>query len=280
MASVTIASSSSIIREHKVQTARLTLNAREAGSGPVAIFLHGITAVGAVWDPVINRLAGSFRAVAIDQRGHGLSDKPQSSYSAAELSDDVIALVEALGSGPAVIVGHSLGARNAVVAATRRPDLIRSVVAVDFTPYIEDEVFASLESRVNGGDRDFASSEEVEDYLHNRYPLLPPDAVKRRAKHGYVARGNTLRPLADPAAMAATARGLREDLVPAFTAVKTPVLLIRGAGSKLVSAAALEKTRTLRPDMPTLVVADTDHYVPEEDPDAVASAVLDFAGKH
>jgi len=89
-----------------------------------------------------------------------------------------------------------------------------------------------------------------------------------------------LRPLADPAAMAATARGLREDLVPAFTAVRTPVLLIRGAQSKLVSAAALEKTQSLRPDMPTLVVPNTDHYVPEEDPDTVASAVIDFAGKH
>jgi 2-(acetamidomethylene)succinate hydrolase len=279
MASATVASPSSVIREHKIQTSRLALNVRETVSGPVAIFLHGITAAGAVWDPVIDRLAGRFRAIAADQRGHGLSDKPQSSYSADELSDDVIALVEALGSGPAIVVGHSLGARNAVVAATRRPDAIRSVIAVDFTPYIEDEVFASLESRVNGGDRDFASSEEVEDYLHNRYPLLPPDAVKRRAKHAYAARGNTLRPLADPTAMAATARGLRENLVPAFTAVKTPVLLIRGAASKLVSAVALEKTRTLRPDIPTLVVPDTDHYVPEEDPDTVASAVLDFAGK-
>jgi len=77
---------------------------------------------------VIDRLAVSFRAIGVDQRGHGLSDKPPSSYSADELSDDVIALVEALGSGPAVVVGHSLGARNAVVAATRRPDMIHSVV--------------------------------------------------------------------------------------------------------------------------------------------------------
>ncbi len=280
MAPTTTASPSSSIREHKIETARLALNAREAGSGPLAIFMHGITAVGAVWDPILERLAGSFRVVAIDQRGHGRSDKPNSSYSADELSDDAIALVEALGGGPAVLVGHSLGARNGVVAATRRPDVVRCVVAVDFTPFIEDEVFASLEARVNGGDRDFASLQEVEDYLHNRYPLLPPDAVKRRARHGYVARGDVLRPLADPGAMAATARGLREDLVPAFTAVKTPVLLIRGAGSKLVSAAALEKTRGLRPDMPALVVPDTDHYVPEEDPETVASAILDFASKH
>lgn len=266
------------VRERRLETTRLAVNVRETGSGPVAIFLHGITAVGAVWDPVIERLAGSFRAIAVDQRGHGQSDKPPDGYSADELSSDVVSLVEALGSGPAIVVGHSLGARNAVVAAARRPDVIRSVVAVEFTPFIEDDVFDSLESRVNGGDRDFASRADVEDYLHNRYPLLPPDAVERRAKHGYIARGEVLRPLADPAAMAATARGLREDLVPALTVVKTPVLLIRGAESKLVSAAAFEKTRSLRPDMPTVVVPDTDHYVPEEAPETVAAAILDFAG--
>lgn len=277
MASTTIATAPVAIREYRIQTERLGLNVREAGSGPLAILLHGITAVGAVWDPVIQGLAHRLRAVAIDQRGHGLSDKPQGSYAADELSDDVIALVEAIGAGPAVVVGHSLGARNAVVAAVRRPDAIRAVVAIDFTPYIESDVFDSLESRVSGGDREFRSIAEVEHYLHTRYPLLPQEAVRRRAMHGYETRGPILRPLADPAAMAATARGLREDLVPAFTAVTVPVLLIRGAESKLVSPAALAKTRALRPDMPAVVVPEADHYVPEEAPEAVTSAILDFA---
>jgi 2-(acetamidomethylene)succinate hydrolase len=265
------------IREHRVETKRLTLNARELGAGPVAIFLHGITAVGAVWDPVLARLAGNFRAIAVDQRGHGLSDKPAQGYGAADFSDDLLALIEALGEGPAVVVGHSLGARNAVVAATRRPDLIRSVIAVDFTPYIETDVLDSLESRVNGGDRLFHSTDAIEAYLHDRYPRMPADAVKRRAKHAYRAVAAGFRPLADPAAMAATAKGLREDLESAFRSIDRPVLVVRGAESKLVSEAALARTRALRPDMPALVVENTDHYVPEEDPDTVASAIVRFA---
>jgi 2-(acetamidomethylene)succinate hydrolase len=267
------------IREHIVETGRIAFNAREAGQGPAAIFLHGITAVGAVWDPILVKVKNSLRAIAVDQRGHGLSSKPDSGYSANDLSQDVLALIEALDCGPAIIVGHSLGARNGVVAATLRPDLVRSVVAVDFTPYIETEVFDALESRVNGGDREFKTRQEIEEYLQNRYTKLPPDAIKRRAKHGYRSVGDRFRPLASPLAMSATANGLREELETAFKRVERPVLLIRGAESKLVSPAALQRTQQLRPDMPTIVVKDTDHYVPEEASDTVASALLDFVSR-
>jgi 2-(acetamidomethylene)succinate hydrolase len=267
------------IREHRVETARIAFNVREIGQGPVAIFLHGITAVGAVWDPILLKVRNSFRAIGVDQRGHGLSDKPASGYTANDYSQDVIALIEALDSGPAVVVGHSLGARNGVVAATLRPDLIRSVIAVDFTPYIETEVFDALESRVNGGDRAFETQRDIEEYLRNRYTRLPPDAIRRRAQHAYRALGDHFRPLADPGAMAATASGLREELESSFRSVERPVLMVRGAESKLVSAAALARTRVLRPDMPALVVENTDHYVPEEAPDEIAAAILDFVSK-
>ena len=265
------------IREYTVETSRIVQNVREIGEGPLAIFLHGITAVGAVWDPVLMRVKGSLRAIAVDQRGHGYSGKPGAGYSADDFSQDLIALIESLDCGPAIVVGHSLGARNAVVAAVSRPDLVRAVVAVDFTPYIETEVFEALESRVNGGDRPFASVADIEAYLQNRYVNLPADAVRRRAEHGYKKNGDHFRPLADPGAMEATAKGLREELVTAFSSVKTPVLLVRGADSKLVSPAAWQRTKQLRPDMSAIEVASTDHYVPEEAPAAIAVAVLNFA---
>ncbi|MFT4119550.1 alpha/beta fold hydrolase [Bradyrhizobium sp.] len=265
------------IKEHVIDTGRIALNVREAGSGPVAIFLHGITAVGAVWDPILRLVGGTVRAIAVDQRGHGRSGKPEGDYSADAFAKDVVSLIETLDSGPAIVVGHSLGARNAVVAAVQRPDLVRAAVAVDFTPYIEDEVFEALEARVNGGDRPFASVEEIEHYLQNRYVNLPPDAVRRRAMHAYHRLGEQYRPLASPSAMTATARGLREDLVSAFTAVKVPVQLVRGAESKLVSPAAWDRTKKLRPDLPAVEVGSTDHYVPEEAPAAIAAATLNAA---
>lgn len=265
------------LKEHRLATRGITLNVREAGSGPLIVFLHGITANAAVWDPILAQLQDSFRVVSVDQRGHGKSDKPAEGYGGQAYAQDVLDLVEALRGAPALVVGHSLGARNGVVAAVMRPEAIAGVVAVDFTPFIEPEVLVALETRVKGGDRVFASRAEIVDYLAGRYALMPRDAVERRATHGYREENGAFVPLAAPHAMAATAAGLREDFEPPVAAVRKPVLMVRGSDSKLVSAAAFDRTRKLRPDLPTLVVPDTDHYVPEEAPAATAAAIREFA---
>jgi 2-(acetamidomethylene)succinate hydrolase len=62
-----------------------------------------------------------------------------------------------------------------------------------------------------------------------------------------------------------------------LSAVKRPLLVVRGAESKFVTQAALEKTRRLRPDLPVLVVPGVDHYVNEEAPEAMTRAIIDFA---
>ena len=268
------------IRMHRIDTGRIALNVREIGQGTPAIFLHGITSNAAVFDPLLLNLKNHYRCIAVDQRGHGFSDKPDDGYGAKDYAEDLVALIKTLNSGCAIIVGHSLGARNGIEAAAMSPELIKCVVAIDFTPFIEKEVFDALETRVNAGDRVFKSREEIEAYLHDRYPLMPPDAVKRRAMSAYREVDGGLRPLASARAMALTAAGLRDDLEPAFRSVQRPVLVVRGALSKLVSAAALEKSRLLRPDLPVLVVDSVDHYVNEEAPDVITKAILDFAARN
>lgn len=217
-------------------------------------------------------LATRFRITSIDQRGHGRAPKPASGYAAEDYAADIARTV----GEKTLLIGHSLGARNALVAGARYPEKAAAVVAIDFTPYIEPEVFAALEARVNGGNRDFGSLQEVSSYLKQRYPRLPADAIERRARHGYECVDGRWRALAAPAAMRETCAGLRADLAPALKGIRVPVLLLRGEDSKLVSRAAWEKTGALRPDLPAREIAGADHYVPEEQPAAVAAAVLDF----
>ncbi len=242
----------------------------ERGRGPLAVCLHGITANAHVFEPLMDALAGCLRVVALDQRGHGRSPRPKSGYAAENYADDIESFL------PALLVGHSLGARNALVAAARFPDRVTAVVAIEFTPYIEPQVFDELDVRVAGGDRGFSSVDEIRAYLAHRYPRLPSDAVARRSQHGYRKVGGAWRALADPQAMGETCRGLREDIVAVMKRIKVPVLLIRGEDSKLVSREAWAKTRALRPDFRALEIADSDHYVHEEQPKAVAAAVLQF----
>ncbi len=264
------------LSSRRIDTGRISLNVREAGSGPLMLFFHGITANSAVFAPLTARLSERFTTIAVDQRGHGLSDKPEAGYAANDYAEDIAALIRTLDRGPAILVGHSLGARNSVTAAAKYPDLVRSVVAIDFTPYIEVEALDALEARVNAGSQLFETVDAVEAYLSGRYPNIPAPAIRIRAESGYHRVDGGLRPLASPTAMAQTAKGLRADLVPAYRDVTKPVLVVRGEASKLVSAAALAKTSQLRPDLPVVVVPGADHYVNEVSPEITLRAITNF----
>lgn len=259
----------------RIRTDTVDLCLRDTGSGPpTVVLLHGTTANLGVWDRVVSLLGTRIRAVAVDQRGHGRSGRPGSGYGATEYCHDVVALVAELACAPVVVVGHSLGARNAVVLGATRPDVVAGVVALDYAPYVEPDVLDDLEVRVRAGDRRFGSEDEIGQYLRARYPLMPADAVQRRISYGYTRDGHGWRPLADPTAMALTVDGLRDDFVDAMRRIEVPVTLVRGEHSKILSREAFAATQQLRPDVRAIELLGTDHYVPEERPDAVAEEIM------
>jgi len=255
------------------------LYAIELGEGPPLLLLHGVTANAYIWWPVMERLAGSYHCVAIDQRGHGRTGLPRDArFDAAAYARDAADLAAFIGRGPVVLVGHSLGARNAIVAGAMRPDAIAGVIAIEFTPFIDKAAFDALDTRVTGGPRSFGDRGDLTGYLSWRYPGLPADAVSRRASHGYAERADgRLAPLADPGAMRATCAGLREDLAPDLRRLGVPAVLVRGADSRFVSDQAFRAACALRPDLAAVVVGGADHYVPEERPAEVAQIVREFA---
>lgn len=254
-------------------TSSITLHGARLGEGPLVVYLHGITANWAVWRPILQGMAGETTGVAVSQRGHGRSDKPATGYTGSDFAQDVIDLIELLNLGPAIIVGHSLGARNAAVVAARRPDLVRGVLSVDFVPNTGVNELQVLADRVSGGDRDFDGLDDVRAYLSGRYRLMPADAVARRADHGYVATSTgTLRPLADGEAMTQTAAGLFEPYPDEYREVKAPMVALRGEMSTLISPVAFEDAARIRPDVPHLTIPRVDHYIPEEN----AAVIIEY----
>lgn len=258
----------------RTRGAEVDLAFRTRGSGPVVVMLHGTSAGHAVWEPVAQALVHEATTVAVDQRGHGRSDKPSSGYTAAAFADDVVTVLDAIGAETAVVAGHSLGARNAWVAAARHPDRISGIVCVDYTPWVESTVLDDLERRVAAGDREFADPASVRAYLHERYPLLPADAVERRAHWGYrTTASGALRPLADPSAMQELIDGFRDPQEHEFRAVAAPARHIRGADSAIVSDAAWAAAVAARPRDAWRIVPGVDHYVVEENPAVVAEEI-------
>lgn len=258
------ASSFEVVTNLRIPLRRVELHGVSIGSGPLALLFHGISANAYVFLPLMQLLASGFRLVSVDLRGHGRSGKPPSGYTATDYADDIRELIEHFGAGKALLIGHALGARNALVAAARFTELISAVIAIEFTPFIEPAVFDALESRVIGGVRKYESKAEIEQALAHRYPLLPAEAIRRRAEFGFIQVADGFVPLADPSALRETCVGMREDLAPVFSKVGVPTLLIRGVESRFVSTAAWTATTNLRRDIARVEIKGADHYVSEE----------------
>ena len=119
------------VREYPVDAGDLRLSVRDhPGAVPAVVALHGLASNARWWDLVAPRLAPR-RVVAVDQRGHGRSDKPDGGYDFASVVADARAVARALGLGPVIAAGHSWGASVALSWAAEDPDGVRAVVCVD-----------------------------------------------------------------------------------------------------------------------------------------------------
>lgn len=251
--------------------AAVNLAFRVQGEGPAVVLLHGTSANFAVWEPVAESLSARAKVISVDQRGHGRSDKPESGYDGISFAADIITVLDALGIERAIIGGHSLGARNAWVAAARNPERVAAVLAVDYTPFVEKDALDTLAVRVAGGDRRFADTAEIEAYIADRYARMPLDAVQRRARWGYqqLEDGGWI-PLAPAAVLAQVVDGLRTPWDQEFAAVSVPMTCVRGVDSAIVSERAWLAAKDSH-SATRWVEAQTDHYVPEEDPGLIVS---------
>ena len=103
---------------------------RWPGEGVPVLLLHGLASSRRFWDLVVPGLAG-LRVLALDQRGHGDSERPGGPYDGATVVADALTALDALGLSRVVVVGHSWGASTALRLAATAPERVLAVVAVD-----------------------------------------------------------------------------------------------------------------------------------------------------
>ncbi|MGH3797714.1 MAG: alpha/beta fold hydrolase [Pseudonocardiaceae bacterium] len=109
----------------------IRLHVVEAGTGPLVLLLHGFPEFWWSWRHQLPALAAAgHRAVAVDLRGYGDSDKPPRGYDLWTLSGDVAGLVRALGERQADLVGQDWGGILGWCTAALHPRVVRSVTAL------------------------------------------------------------------------------------------------------------------------------------------------------
>lgn len=257
------------------------------GRGDPVVLLHGWGSTSYMWRYVMPQLvARGYTVLAPDLRGLGDTTKPATGYDKATVAGDIRALVAKLGLGTRVnIVGHDLGGMVAYAYAAQNPDEVRSLAILDVPlPGIEpwDEITRSPrtwhfrffdvrdvpEMLIAGKERQFLS------WFHNS------EAVNARAFTNEV-EDIYARAYGTPGALRAGFeyyRAFPEDAKAnaefSKRKLSMPVLGIGGTGS--FAPMIGEHLRHVATDVRAVEIKDSGHWVAEEQPDAVASALLEF----
>jgi esterase len=109
------------------------LHYEERGDGAPILCIHGAGGTALAWAHAAEKLAGIGRVIVYDRRGCARSSRPEpyERTSVAEQADDAVALLDALGATPALVIGRSYGGTIAIDLALRHPDSVRAVVGLE-----------------------------------------------------------------------------------------------------------------------------------------------------
>ena len=103
----------------------------KAGDGLPVLLLHGGASDSRDWIRTITALSDSYSCYAPDLLGYGLSDRANNGYYISDFVEFVTGFIEALGSGPQFLVGHSLGGRVCLEISLKYPEMVRKLVLIN-----------------------------------------------------------------------------------------------------------------------------------------------------
>jgi pimeloyl-ACP methyl ester carboxylesterase len=276
-----------------VQVALHDLGGPSGGTqAPVLVFSHATGLHGRVWEPMASFLSDQFRCVALDLRGHGISELPTGAGLAwSGMADDVLAVLDSdrFPLGPRHGIGHSMGGAALVLAAGRRLDAFRSlwlyepvIVPAEGWPLPHGDNPMS-EGAARRRDR-FDSLDQAYDNYRSKAPLdqLHPDALRSYVDGGFAPTPDgsvTLR--CRPSTEAEVFRqAAASGAWSTVASVDIPVAVVVGRPEALGPAAFAPATAAALPQGTLIERPHLGHFGPLEDPLAMARDVAVWVRAH
>jgi pimeloyl-ACP methyl ester carboxylesterase len=245
---------------------------------PTIVFLHGITNSSLGYLPLGRLLAQDHHVFLLDQRGHGVSDKPPCCYTRLDFAHDAKLFMDLFGLQRAHIAGHSLGGMVAQTLAAFWPERVDRLMIIGSTigrrslpsrdsprpPPIFGALDADIRALKDPIDPDSAFMKvwwdvpgldpQIQYHMRRESARIPADIWRAMLDQGEVAR----------------------DLRVTAHRITAPTLLLFGGKDSLFSAADNADMAAWLPHAQAVTLAELGHSLPEEDPQAVSEALLDF----
>ncbi len=248
------------------------LYAREEGSGPAVVLLHGLGGDHTTWNDVIPLLSREFHVVAPDLRGHGRSpDGERSTFSFEEHEGDLLRLLDAQGIPQCHLVGLSAGGFLTLRMALDHPSRLRSLTVAGASARCDphtNEVVANWAKTYETEGRDAMLLLVVKD-------LYYPEWIEAHLDYF-----DMLRARFDERALRAGAlwgRAIRTfDLRGRLLRIRAPTLIIQAMDDRVVDGSHGRFLRQSIPGSELRLFRETGHMIPVERPSETAEAIGGF----
>ena len=229
---------------------------------PVIAFGHSIGATLHMWDAQFAALAGRYRCLRWDTRGHGGSEVVPTPATVDDLADDLAGLLDALDIEKAHVAGLSLGGMTGQAFALRHPDRLDRLALLATSAEMDKAAWRErIETVTTQGYAPFIDGVMVPRWFTPRFAEAHPDIVAGFRQRmmandtaGYAACANVIATL---------------DLLPRIAGITAPTLIIVGAEDPATPIAMSEEIRRLVPHAEMVIVPDAAHIVAVEQADLV-----------
>ena len=244
------------------------------------LLLHGFMGHAHVWDEFALQFKNHYHIIALDQRGHGESQWSQeAAYSMDAHFSDLARFTEMLDLDDLVLIGHSMGGRNALFYAACIPEKVHRLILVDSRPANSPASRDALQQLLVNFPLQVTFLDQVVESIQRLHPHMPPETAyyiaecgyRQSENGGYVPKYDTRMSLqCKKAAYAA------ENMWSFLGNVSCPTLVVRGEESPFLSRAVASKMYSILPRAVLREVPQATHMPVQENPDAFYKLVSDF----
>lgn len=252
-----------------------------APDAPPLVLLHGGHQSAHSWDLVSLHLAQRYRVLALDQRGHGDSEWARDvSYSNHEMSLDAEAFITAMDLRRPVLIGHSMGGRNAMLLTRREASLLSALVIVDVGPELSEKGRAAIAGFVQAA-QEFDDLEHFIRAVRQYDPYRSREHIERTVKYNMLERvdGKYVSKCDSNPRRLGIVRGsgpLENITLDDAAGFDLPVLLVRGANSNILVPDAAERFAAALPRGVLVTVPDCGHNVHGQNTKGFIEALGEF----
>lgn len=233
------------------------------------MLLHGLAGHAGEWDLLGRRLESRYRIVAVDQRGHGASERHPRDVSRAAYVADVRAVIDELALQSPVLVGQSLGGHTAMLTAAAHPELVGGLVLIEAGPGQHPNVTADTGAWLDLWPTPFPSREAAVEYFGG-------GPVAEGWVAGLEERGGEWWPRFDRKVMVASLmENARRSFWHEWSRVSCPSLLVLGQSS-FIPAREIDQMLQKRSGLVAMSIPGTGHDLHLQKPGALTAALSDF----